>query len=393
MKLLENIFSIKNDSRCHKVITVLGLKFKIKNKNLQLKRQIKDLELKYTALINTIIDDNYIYLSKGFSLEEALKNKYVSSTEEYYQNLDNLTHNLDKDALANFNKIYERILLAEKYDKVPLHKIFSPYEINEIRKANNLKLLVKDNGDFYQYKNYKLPFNRFDYAIFEKKQCIPHIKTLDQIGDKVIIDAGGLCGDTALVFREFTDAPIITFEPVNKHYEYCCKTRELNSIKNYKIENLALGDQTITTDIYVNLDIPGASSLLESNNKCNIQKQKCQIITLDEYVEQNNIQVGLIKTDVEGFEFSLLQGAINTITTQKPILLISIYHNYHDFFKIKPWLENLNLGYKFNFVKDMDEYYNLDIYLIAEPENGMAVGRESNPSKGQKIKKGCIENE
>ena len=73
-----------------------------------------------------------------------------------------------------------------------------------------------------------------------------------------------------------------------------------------------------------------------------------------------------IKTDVEGFEQQLLDGAINTIKEQKPILLISIYHNYHDFYKIKPWLESLNLGYKFNFFKGCDGHPSAEILLIGE---------------------------
>ena len=75
------------------------------------------------------------------------------------------------------------------------------------------------------------------------------------------------------------------------------------------------------------------------------------MVTLDSYVKENNIEVGLIKTDLEGFEQPFLRGAIETIKEQKPVLIISIYHNYSDFFEIKPMLENLNLGYKFKIIE------------------------------------------
>ncbi len=47
-----------------------------------------------------------------------------------------------------------------------------------------------------------------------------------------------------------------------------------------------------------------------------------------------------------------LSGAVETIKSQKPMLFISIYHSVEDFFEIKPWIENLDLGYKFEIIKE-----------------------------------------
>ncbi|HHU71606.1 MAG TPA: FkbM family methyltransferase, partial [Clostridiales bacterium] len=69
--------------------------------------------------------------------------------------------------------------------------------------------------------------------------------------------------------------------------------------------------------------------------------------TLDSYVNENNLNVGLIKVDIEGAEQDFLDGAIETIIQYRPILIISIYHSLDDFFNIKPKLEALNLGYTF----------------------------------------------
>ena len=46
-----------------------------------------------------------------------------------------------------------------------------------------------------------------------------------------------------------------------------------------------------------------------------------------------------------------MKGALETIKEQKPVLIISIYHNYSDFFEIKPMIEDLNLGYKFKIIE------------------------------------------
>jgi hypothetical protein len=67
-------------------------------------------------------------------------------------------------------------------------------------------------------------------------------------------------------------------------------------------------------------------------------------------VRENKLQIGLIKTDIEGGESALLRGAEQTIREQKPILIISIYHSYADFFGIKPLIESWNLGYQFTLI-------------------------------------------
>ena len=103
----------------------------------------------------------------------------------------------------------------------------------------------------------------------------------------------------------------------------------------------------------------GEYSFIEATAKLNE-------VQSDDYVKENNIKIGLIKTDVEGFEQNLLMGAIETIKRDKPVLSISIYHTFDDFFNIKPWIENLNLGYKFKIIKPDVEDICCDVTLIAE---------------------------
>ncbi|HBC93028.1 MAG TPA: hypothetical protein DCZ10_09055, partial [Pelotomaculum sp.] len=59
-----------------------------------------------------------------------------------------------------------------------------------------------------------------------------------------------------------------------------------------------------------------------------------QAITLDEYVAKHQLDVGLIKVDIEGTEREFLKGAKQTIMSKRPILLISIYHTADDFLDI-----------------------------------------------------------
>ena len=68
--------------------------------------------------------------------------------------------------------------------------------------------------------------------------------------------------------------------------------------------------------------------------------------TMDRFIQQQKECIpGLIKADIEGDEIPFLYGAKNTIAKYRPILLISIYHNPEQFFKMKPLIESWNLDY------------------------------------------------
>ena len=51
--------------------------------------------------------------------------------------------------------------------------------------------------------------------------------------------------------------------------------------------------------------------------------------------------------DIEGFEERALNGAVNTISRDAPVLAISIYHKRDDIIKIPRAILKCNVGYKF----------------------------------------------
>ena len=76
-------------------------------------------------------------------------------------------------------------------------------------------------------------------------------------------------------------------------------------------------------------------------------KEIIHITTIDKECGDRN--VGLIKMDIEGAEYSSIQGALETIKRDKPVLLISLYHTGKDFFEIPPVLKAAVPDYQFRF--------------------------------------------
>lgn len=278
---------------------------------------------------------------------EAIKND-----TNFYQKYLNLIKNFDNESVEIINNIVGKIYNYNNIDEPVSFSQSQSQKIKELSEEYNNKI-IKINEELFIYDKYILPKNHFEIEVFYDKSGMNYIKNINQVKNKNIIDAGGYIGDSAIVFSDYTDKNIYSFEPFLQNYNLMLKTIELNKKNNIIPVNIALGDEN--KEIGMDASVGAGSGLsIENAKESNINniKNKVKMMTLDSYVKENNIEVGLIKTDLEGFEQPFLKGAIETIKEQKPVLIISIYHNYSDFFEIKPMIENLNLGYKFRIIKN-----------------------------------------
>ena len=79
-----------------------------------------------------------------------------------------------------------------------------------------------------------------------------------------------------------------------------------------------------------------------------VEKIPISVRTLDEFAIPN---VGFLKIDVEGLELDVLEGAIKTISRDRPAMLIEIEQRYHPERSITDIFDRLGaLGYRGYFV-------------------------------------------
>ena len=357
MKLLEKIVSIRNELD-HKVLVVFGIKFKFKTKNLVIRNQLSLMMDKLNSLVKKEI---FLYRRDQWEFD------YI---EDFVQELDKmdlrsklraLTNNLDEKSIETVNAILVRCNIIHK-SKCELIDIFSRGEIERILELQNIffKRIFQVDNECWGFGKFYLPINHFEMCVFKDKHEI-ELLNKDHFKDKNIVDAGGFIGDSAIVFSDYTSGNVYTFEPIKQNYLLMQKTIILNQKNNIIAINKGLGDKDCESEIYSQGAASGALDIKNTQNK-----EVCCFTTLDNFVRENNIQVGLIKTDLEGMEKQFIKGAENTIKTQKPTLLSSIYPNADDFFNIKPLIESWNLGYKFRVVKPCDGQVLLETVLIAE---------------------------
>lgn len=341
---------LRNDIREYLVYKV-NIKKDIVNLNdniLNLRKDIDNIKTKYKITDLWFINN---YLIKDFlSNDNDLLNKYSK-----------LINGLDNESV----EIVSNIVSALSNNN--FHFTDNEIRIKEDLQKKHNNRIIKISDKRYIYSNkYILNQNFFEFCNFYYNMDINYIKNVHFLKDKSIIDAGAFIGDTALILSEYTNVKVYSFEPFSLNFKSLVENIKLNNKLNIEAVNMALGDE----DKYIEFLAPkvsrGDTSFVIEKDIYSEDKVTIKMTTLDSFVEKNNIKIGLIKADLEGFEQQFLRGVLNTIKQQKPVLMISIYHSYSDFFDIKPMIEKLNLGYKFKVVKPNDFGIIGETKLIAE---------------------------
>ena len=286
--------------------------------------------------------------------------------EDSAQRFSALISGLDNESRNTVSDIIHRMGMIADGNKT-LQDVYTQREQEEFVRMNDefSSKIVKLNDNLYYYNGYYLPVNQFDSSVFFTRYGIDKLTTLDSVRNKHIIDAGGYVGDTALLFSSYTDKNIHVFEASPSNMDIIRETIRLNHLDNIVPVSKALGEKSGTATFSLG-ERNSCNSLVERPGYNYPDHIEVPVVTLDDYVRENNIEVGLIKVDIEGGEQLLLRGAVETIRTQHPILLISIYHSANDFFEIKPMIEKMCGKYTFRIVKPANPAIALETILLAE---------------------------
>ncbi|MDR0486257.1 MAG: FkbM family methyltransferase [Elusimicrobiota bacterium] len=292
--------------------------------------------------------------------------------EDYFKQNDmdkafrKLISGLDKDSVDLVFLIIKRIKTVIKKPKIfPAVFLKTKEEKRQMSVIEKeMASIKKTDKGFYTYKGFILRDKNYFDVIRDDflAENVLEGQAVSKIKNNNIIDAGAFIGDSALVFSQYTDKKIYAFEPSANNYHLLLKTIELNSMSG-KIIPINKGISGGSEKLFIS-DNTSSSCLSKEYIEGAMQ---IETTALDSFVKENNLDIGLIKTDVEGFEMNLLNGAQETIKAQRPVMLISIYHNARDFFEIKPLIESWNLNYKFK-IRKMSFALFLETVLICLPQ-------------------------
>lgn len=149
------------------------------------------------------------------------------------------------------------------------------------------------------YKHY--PFGR--NWIFDLKRTL-------KFEPQLIIDAGANIGSISKELNYwFPSAYIYAFEPVKSTFDLL--VQQTSKIRKIHPKQLALGANNEKIELALNPENT-INSIKVKNLTHTLGKEEIQVIRLDEFIKKNKFgPVDILKIDVEGFEFEVLEGCRN----------------------------------------------------------------------------------
>lgn len=170
------------------------------------------------------------------------------------------------------------------------------------------------------------PFNRELYNSF-----LTEAAHWDLGPKPLILDVGANNGDFALAFQTvYPDAALHLFEPLVRHLDRLKHMKDTGGFP-WTIHPYALGSRSEELTIEVPAGFEDASSLLgfskeyllRNPQSSQTESQPCQVRPLDELLDatQNSPVIDLLKIDVEGFEFAVLEGAALTLPRVRNVVV------------------------------------------------------------------------
>lgn len=262
--------------------------------------------------------------------------------EDFEDKFKNITQHLDSESKYFFKWLYIRSVAS---NIVTQETMYSKQELADQKKYWDYKLAHTSENQVGEYK-FTGGYNLHPFVDLNLNDA-----DAEFLKNKDIIDAGAFTGDTSIPLAKYTTGNVYAFEPFDESFELLNKNIKDNNIDNVIPVKKSLGNNEGVQTLYLSgTNVQGITS--DKNARNYDTELKVEETTVDKFVEENDLNVGFITIDVEGGEMDLLNGALNTIKTQKPILSISIYHKISDFMGIIPWVADLDLGYEFEIVKE-----------------------------------------
>ena len=94
---------------------------------------------------------------------------------------------------------------------------------------------------------------------------------------------------------------------------------EINNIPKERYEFIQKGISNKKNKIYIN------DTALQNKNVIYERNSAVEMTDIDSFTKENNLKVGFIKMDIEGYNYEALQGMKEIIKKDRPVISIAIY--------------------------------------------------------------------
>ena len=278
---------------------------------------ISDLKRKSKEEIFLYIKDTYIKQSPEVKI--ALENYF--QTFSYWGKL--------KESNGEYESLYNRAISLKEH--------VEDYEwlYTKLKDYRSKKLLYAILNNWYHFDTITTKTSlEANYNQYWDLDIIKPTK------EEVIVDIGSYVGDSILTYVD--NYGINNYEKI---YAYEITPESIEVLKNntryyhdIEIRKKAVLDRP--QKVYMSINEEGSSA----NQISTIGEEILDGISIDTDIVEN---VSMIKMDIEGSEAKALIGCQNHIRNTTPKLLLSVYHNHEDLWKIPRLVDDINPNYNF----------------------------------------------
>lgn len=279
-----------------------------------------------------------------------------------------LVNNLDFKSKFVIDTLLSRMVVNRK---LIFNYQLTSSEIKQIAKESDYFGKVADSDLTFQstfYKNlypnltsYEIPVFKFHHGLILFNNDLKNY-----LSNKDCIDGGGFNLESSIVLSShypFKNIYSLELDPENHKKGLAILNTYYKNLKNIKSINSGLWN------------IP-AKAVLDSSGNGSIRLRidesainNYNLTTIDDFVRKNNLKLGYLKLDIEGSEYNAILGGEKSIKEHLPVMSISIYHNFKDFFEIKPLIEKIAPNQYDFYIRKLAPFYSQhETYLICVPK-------------------------
>ena len=186
-------------------------------------------------------------------------------------------------------------------------------------------------------------------------------------GNRLTIDVGGNSGYQTYFHSKYN--PVVTYEPVPELFEVLeSNLSNLDSShKDITLINKAVTDTVKDVKLYVDINRLSMTSQMPL-----VESEEIIVpgVSLD---SEDHADVGFIKVDVEGYELDVLEGAVNLIERDRPMMMVEVY---------QPWCDKVGFSSEEIFEFFTDREYSI-LYYYPEKRRLIECGRDATRLGGK----------
>ena len=212
-----------------------------------------------------------------------------------------------------------------------INKIKHLIKLYKQKYSNKKSYIVRGKYDLLYHID---PISALDYHIIQHGILQDWIAiNLEKLvrKDAIVFDIGANSGLLSLPFakKHVPQGKVFSFEPDLEIFNQLKRNVEINALENIVLEAIALQDNQSIKELefFQRRAVDGEKLInrgLSSLEEINLHRTSSYIVkcsTIDLFVEENCIErIDFIKIDVEGSEYRVLIGGINTIEQFLPII-------------------------------------------------------------------------